>query len=75
LYFVSYEKFISAERTTGEQAGYQIAAIVVTLGIAILGGALIGLLMKIPIWDNLESKELYEDEVFWIVSLDMYSSW
>ncbi|CAK8689086.1 unnamed protein product [Clavelina lepadiformis] len=51
--------------TVPQQAGYQIAAMAVALGIAIVSGALTGLLLKAPIWDNLTTEELYEDEVFW----------
>ncbi|XP_076815311.1 ammonium transporter Rh type A-like [Clavelina lepadiformis] len=51
--------------TVPQQAGYQIAALAVALGIAVVSGALTGLLLKAPIWDNLTTEELYEDEVFW----------
>lgn len=49
-----------------------MAAMAVALGIAIVGGALIGCLLKVPFWDNLEDKELYEDEVFWVVRTLFY---
>ena len=55
-----------------QQAGYQIAALAVALGIAIVSGALTGLLLKAPIWDNLTTEELYEDEVFWDVSYSVF---
>ena len=44
-----------------------MAAIAVALGFAIVGGLLIGFLLKLPIWDNLKDDELYDDDVYWLV--------
>ena len=65
----SYQDFVPDDRSPSQQAGYQIAAIAVAVGIALVGGALIGLLLRLPIWDNLQDNELYEDEVFWMVRM------
>ncbi|XP_038065645.1 ammonium transporter Rh type B-like isoform X2 [Patiria miniata] len=52
-------------RSAGGQAGYQLAALGVTLLIAIGGGIITGLILKIPIWNEPEDDELYEDKPFW----------
>lgn len=56
-------------RTPVQQGGYQIAALAVALGIALVAGTLTGFLMKWGIWDNLTDTEYYEDDVFWDVCI------
>jgi|ERR1712227_745356 len=51
--------------TAGQQGGYQMAAQVVTLVFAVVGGIVTGFIMKIPIWDNPTDDQLYDDEDFW----------
>ncbi|OWF53145.1 ammonium transporter Rh type A-like [Mizuhopecten yessoensis] len=55
-------------RTSHEQGGYQFAALGVTLVIAIVGGALTGLLMKLPLWDNPRGDGLFDDGDFFEVA-------
>ncbi|KAK6172887.1 hypothetical protein SNE40_016457 [Patella caerulea] len=55
-------------RTAGSQGGYQAVALIVSLGIAIVGGLLTGLLLKIPFCDNVRERHaLFEDEEHWHV--------
>ncbi|XP_013381459.2 ammonium transporter Rh type B [Lingula anatina] len=54
-------------RTAGEQAGYQMATLGVTLGIALLGGTITGFLLLIPCLDRPEGDQLFDDEKFWEV--------
>jgi ammonium transporter Rh len=58
-------------RTASAQAGYQLAALGVTLGIAILGGILTGFIMKIPVIEQIEEvEEMFDDEPHWITPED-----
>ncbi len=48
------------------QAGFQCAALFLTLGIAVSSGLLTGFLMKIPIVEQLKDEQsLFEDELYW----------
>jgi len=51
--------------TGGKQAGNQLAALGVTLVIALVGGAITGFIMKLPIWGAQE--ELFDDGEAWIL--------
>ncbi|XP_060067774.1 ammonium transporter Rh type A-like [Ylistrum balloti] len=57
-----------ADRLAFDQGGYQIAALVTTLALAIVGGLLTGLVMRAPIWDAPDDQELYDDRNYWDVS-------
>ena len=48
-----------------EQALYQLAALGTTLGISIVGGAITGFIMNVPIWEQLEHEEYFEDGKYW----------
>lgn len=54
-------------RSAKEQAGFQIAALGVTLGIALLGGMITGLVTKWSIFDVTKGEQLFDDEDFWEV--------
>uniref|UniRef100_A0A0B7B1C0 Ammonium transporter AmtB-like domain-containing protein n=1 Tax=Arion vulgaris TaxID=1028688 RepID=A0A0B7B1C0_9EUPU len=54
-------------RTAGQQGGYQFLAATITLGIAIGGGALTGLILKLPIWNAPEDEHLFDDSENWEV--------
>ncbi|OWF53820.1 Ammonium transporter Rh type B-B [Mizuhopecten yessoensis] len=56
------------DRTAMEQGGYQIAALVTTMTVAIVGGLLTGLVMRLPIWDAPEENDLYNDRDYWDIS-------
>lgn len=53
------------EFSAGNQAGYQLAALAVTLVFAIVGGAITGFIMRIPIWG--QQQELFEDAEAWLL--------
>lgn len=58
-------------RTPLQQSGYQLAAMGVTLGLAIVGGALTGLIMRIPIIEQIsEMEEMFDDEPHWVTPED-----
>ncbi|RNA27205.1 Rh type B glyco [Brachionus plicatilis] len=62
-------------RTGVEQGGYQILALVLTLGMSTVGGILTGLLMRIPIFENIkDEKEMFEDEPFWEIEDEFFKS-
>lgn len=48
-----------------EQAGYQALAIVSTIIIAILSGAITGTILNLPALRNLKTNEHHDDDVFW----------
>lgn len=58
-------------RSGSQQAGYQLVALVVTLMMALVSGALTGLFMRLPIFEQLRDQEdLFEDDNFWSLPLD-----
>lgn len=58
-------------RTPLQQSGYQLAAMGVTLGLAIVGGALTGLIMRIPFIEQIsEMEEMFDDEPHWVTPED-----
>nr|UUH57881.1 Rh type B glycoprotein [Molgula manhattensis] len=62
----SWSALMPAGRDASTQAGYQMASITVSVVLAIVGGLLTGLLLKLPFWDNIEKEsDLYNDELFW----------
>ncbi|KAK3576039.1 hypothetical protein CHS0354_005195 [Potamilus streckersoni] len=65
----SFIKEGGAGRSAIQQGGFQMLALLVTLGIAIVGGILTGFLLKLPVF---ESKKvlLFDDEDFWLVQQD-----
>ncbi|KAL3885819.1 hypothetical protein ACJMK2_025855 [Sinanodonta woodiana] len=54
-------------RSAGEQGAYQIAALGVTLAMAIGSGIFTGLVLKIPILDEPKEHELFDDNHWWHV--------
>jgi ammonium transporter Rh len=58
------------DRSREEQAGYQIAALLVTLVIAIVGGMITGFIANISLFDPVldEEDDLFEDDRLWEVS-------
>ena len=49
-------------RTAFGQAGYQLAALAVTLGIAIIGGLLTGILLRTPLVEQVNDEDLMFDD-------------
>jgi ammonium transporter Rh len=53
-------------RTSTQQALYQLAALVLTLTCAIVTGLITGLIMKLPIFEQIKSDDfLFDDEPSW----------
>ena len=55
-------------RSQAEQAGYQMAALVVTLAMAIAGGTLTGIILRLPFLDSRWSDDFFEDAETWNVA-------
>ncbi|RNA27197.1 ammonium transporter Rh type B-like [Brachionus plicatilis] len=58
-------------RTAAVQGGYQMAALAVTLGMAIIGGIITGYIMKLPIIEQIQDiEEMFDDEPNWLTPED-----
>ena len=58
-------------RSAGVQAGYQLAALAVTLGLAIVTGVITGLILKTPLFEQVKDEnEMFDDEPNWLVPTD-----
>ena len=58
-------------RTALSQGAYQIAAVGLTLALAIVSGTLTGLLIRLPIFEQIEDVEdLFDDEPHWLTPAD-----
>lgn len=60
------DPFTSAQ----QMALSQLACLGITLGIAIGGGIITGMVMNIPLWEQLDHEEYFEDGKYW--ELDVY---
>ena len=65
LHFIKtcYEFFFS--ETGNEQALYQFYGFLVTVVISLLSGTMTGLVMRLPIWNQIEPKKYFDDEENW----------
>ncbi|XP_043590277.1 ammonium transporter Rh type A isoform X2 [Bombus pyrosoma] len=52
-------------RTAGEQAGYQLLVLVITVGIAIVSGLVTGLMMRMSICGSISEEQKFDDEAHW----------
>jgi len=57
-------------RTAGSQAMYQLATLGVTLGIALIGGSLTGLLLRVPFFGKVPEEHLFDDFRHWEIPED-----
>ncbi|XP_019359621.1 PREDICTED: ammonium transporter Rh type C [Gavialis gangeticus] len=57
-------------RTPRVQGGYQAAGIFVSLAVAFVGGAIVGGILKLPIWGDAADENCFEDDVYWEVPED-----
>ncbi|KAK0138182.1 Ammonium transporter Rh type B [Merluccius polli] len=55
------------EVESSQQAGFQAISLVVTLGIALLGGLIVGFILKLPIYGSPPDTICYEDNIYWEV--------
>ncbi|XP_076620735.1 rhesus blood group-associated glycoprotein Rh50 isoform X1 [Colletes latitarsis] len=53
------------DRTAGQQASYQLLALAITLGIAIVSGLITGLIMRASICGSIHEKHKFDDEAHW----------
>lgn len=58
------------DRGAGKQGGYQAAGTCVAIAFGLVGGAIVGCLLKIPIWGDPADDNCYDDEVYWEVPED-----
>lgn len=70
-----YEQKIQTDNGQGRcafsQAGFQLAGLGITIGISIVAGALTGLLLRLPIFEQLsEDVEMFDDEAQWVTPDD-----
>ncbi|XP_054627495.1 ammonium transporter Rh type C [Dunckerocampus dactyliophorus] len=56
-----------ANRSVGTQGGYQAAGTCVAIAFGLVGGALVGLILRIPIWGDPADDNCFDDEVYWEV--------
>ncbi|KAG7481732.1 ammonium transporter Rh type C 2 [Solea senegalensis] len=56
-----------ANRTVGTQGGYQAAGTCVSIAFGIVGGACVGLVLRLPIWGDPADDNCFDDEVYWEV--------
>ncbi|XP_076237995.1 rhesus blood group-associated glycoprotein Rh50 isoform X2 [Calliopsis andreniformis] len=54
-----------SNRTAGQQAGYQLLALVITLGIAIVSGLITGLIMRLSICGSISEEQKFDDDPHW----------
>uniref|UniRef100_A0A6Q2Z0E3 Ammonium transporter AmtB-like domain-containing protein n=1 Tax=Esox lucius TaxID=8010 RepID=A0A6Q2Z0E3_ESOLU len=54
-------------RSPSTQGGYQAAGICVALAFGIVGGAIVGGILRLPIWGDPADENCYDDEVYWEV--------
>jgi ammonium transporter Rh len=60
-----------ADRTGGTQALFQLAGLGVTVGVALVFGSLTGLLLRLPIFEQLSQEvEMFDDEAQWVTPDD-----
>ncbi|XP_077374740.1 rh family, C glycoprotein a [Festucalex cinctus] len=56
-----------AGRSVGTQGGFQAAGTCVAIVFGLVGGALVGVILRIPIWGDPADDQCFEDEVYWEV--------
>jgi ammonium transporter Rh len=57
-------------RTAAVQASYQLASLGMTIALALVGGFITGFIMRIPIIEQIEAEEMFDDEPNWCVPDD-----
>uniref|UniRef100_A0A4W4G028 Ammonium transporter AmtB-like domain-containing protein n=1 Tax=Electrophorus electricus TaxID=8005 RepID=A0A4W4G028_ELEEL len=58
---------ITSDFPASAQAGMQAISLVVTLGIALIGGIIVGFILKLPIYGAPSDSQCFEDGVYWEV--------
>lgn len=57
-------------RGVGTQGGFQAAGTCVSIAFGLVGGAIVGFILKFPIWGDAADDNCYDDEVYWEVPED-----
>ncbi|CAL8247761.1 unnamed protein product [Lota lota] len=57
----------SGQVQSSGQAGYQAISLLVTLGMALFGGIIVGFILKLPIYGSPPDTICYEDSIYWEV--------
>ncbi|CAG5097514.1 Oidioi.mRNA.OKI2018_I69.XSR.g15111.t1.cds [Oikopleura dioica] len=58
--------YYTSDHASGtEMANFQLAGLATTLGISLVGGTITGFMMNIPLWEQLELEEYFEDGKYW----------
>jgi len=60
-------------RSALTQAGFQVAGLATALAMAIVGGIIVGLILRLPIWTQLRGDSLFSDEDFWEIPPELHS--
>ncbi|KTG32586.1 hypothetical protein cypCar_00019625 [Cyprinus carpio] len=58
-----------AERTPATQGGFQAAGLCVALAFGIVGGAIVGFILRLPVWGDPSDDNCFDDEVYWEISV------
>uniref|UniRef100_UPI0037E844AC ammonium transporter Rh type B n=1 Tax=Semicossyphus pulcher TaxID=241346 RepID=UPI0037E844AC len=58
---------VAKGRTASAQGGYQALGLAVTLGIALLGGLIVGFILKLPVFGTPPDTICFEDSIYWEV--------
>ncbi|KAM9294694.1 ammonium transporter Rh type B [Gastrophryne carolinensis] len=56
-----------SERTAQAQAGYQAIALLVALGFALVGGTIVGFILRLPCFGSPSDSECFDDSLYWEV--------
>ncbi|KAL7866794.1 hypothetical protein AOLI_G00146080 [Acnodon oligacanthus] len=58
-------ELVGTKRTPGAQGGYQAAGVAVALAFGIVGGAIVGMILRLPLWGDPADDNCFDDEVYW----------
>lgn len=56
---------LDSERSAKQQGMYQALGLAVTLGIALIGGTIVGFILKLPIWGAPADTQCFSDQPYW----------
>ncbi|XP_008292189.1 ammonium transporter Rh type C [Stegastes partitus] len=59
-----------ANRSVGTQGGFQAAGTCVSIAFGLVGGVIVGFILRFPIWGDPADDNCYDDEVYWEVPED-----
>ncbi|KAM4592730.1 ammonium transporter Rh type C 2 [Odontesthes bonariensis] len=54
-----------ADRSLGTQGGFQAAGTCVSIAFGLVGGAIVGFILKFPIWGDPADDNCFDDEAYW----------